>query len=82
MDFLVLQNSAILSNTESALVLFISLQAVVSQINFINMGYMFGMVIGSFIFGIISDKLGNWIFSALIEFTLIKTALIEDYLYL
>jgi MFS family permease len=26
---------------------------------FINMGYMFGMLVGSFVFGIISDKIGR-----------------------
>ena len=31
----------------------------VSKIDFINMGYMFGMLVGSFVMGIISDKLGR-----------------------
>jgi OCT family organic cation transporter-like MFS transporter 4/5 len=35
------------------------LKAVVSQMAFINMGYMFGMLVGSFVFGIISDKIGR-----------------------
>ena len=39
--------------------IFLQFQDVVSQIDFINMGYMLGMLIGSFVFGIISDKLGR-----------------------
>ena len=34
-------------------------QDLVSQSDFINMGYMFGMLVGSFLFGIISDKIGR-----------------------
>ena len=34
-------------------------QDIVSQSDFINMGYMFGMLVGSFIFGIISDRIGR-----------------------
>ena len=44
--------------SESIFVKFI-LQPLVSQMAFINMGYMFGLLIGSFLFGILSDKYGR-----------------------
>lgn len=35
------------------------LQPLVSQMAFINMGYMLGLLVGSFLFGILSDKYGR-----------------------